>query len=202
MSKKTKKSLKKELSYDSRILYQAYGVLRGRLAWSEEQLTSLTLTDETKIVISACKSDLMPWLNRRRAQLETESHLWGVYPRQDDSIGLHLTLATRTLVAPPQAENHFIISGRIAAPPDGQHISMEIYRNRLPRHRTNQSSEPIPSFYLNVGGTLPMAHVGQIWRLRCVRSGLDLQLYHADHLQTSDMYSPDFAEFHPTIGPV
>jgi hypothetical protein len=199
MAKKTKKSLTGQLTDNPRVLYQAYGVLRGRLIWSEDQLTGLMLIDGTTVAIGGCKPNLMPWLNRHRAQLEPESHLWGVYPRQDDAIGLHLTLATRTLVAPPLAEGNFVISGRIAAPPDGQRISMEIYRNRLPRNRANQSSKPIPSFYLSIGGNLPTAHVGQIWRLSCVRSGRDIELRHADYIQTSDMYSPDFAEFHPTI---
>ncbi len=199
MAKKPKKSLNGQLTDNPRVLYQAYGVLRGQLIWSEAQPTSLLLTDGTTIAISGCKPNLLPWLNRRRTQLEPESHLWGVYPRQDDVIGLHLTLATHPLIAPPLAENHFIISGRIAAPPDGHHIFVEIYRNRLPRNCTNQRSEPIPSFYLNIGGNLPTANVGQIWRLSCVRSGLDIQLRHADYVQTSDLYSPDFVEFHSTI---
>jgi hypothetical protein len=198
MAKKNKKSLNAQLTDNPKVLYQAYGVLRGRVIWAEDQLTSLALTDGTIIAISGCKPDVLPWLSRRRAQLESELHLWGIYPRQDDTNKLHLTLATRTLVAPPLAEDNFIISGRISAPPDGQHISVEIYRNRLPRNHGNLA-EPTPSFYLTIRGNLITAHVGQIWRLHCVRSGLNIQMHQADHLQTSDMYSPDFVAFHPTI---
>ncbi|NJM45744.1 MAG: hypothetical protein HC860_05870 [Alkalinema sp. RU_4_3] len=198
MAKRNKKKLNAQLNDNPQILYQAYGVLRGRLIWTEDNLAGLILTDDTTITISGCKAELMPWLNRRRAQLETESHLWGVYPRQDSMNELHLTLATRTLVAPPLAEDNFIIAGRVSAPPNGQHIFVEICRNRLSRNQANRNSEPT-SFHLTIKGNLLMAHVGQIWRLQCVRSGLNIQMYQADHLQTSDMHSPDFIEFHPTI---
>jgi len=149
------------------LLYQAIGLLQGKLNHLDDGSHQLECSDSTFAVrVKKCK--LRVWLETHPDKREG---IWSVYPRQQNGV---LSVELVSFIRQPWNQvDYFKISGRVVRQdPEGGKIIVSIRQNNVPPGKSSR----FESFKLELLGHVPGKVGGEIWQFDCVRSGHQLEI--------------------------
>ncbi len=160
------------------LLYQALGIVTGRLQYIPGLPCSLLFEDGRRLRISDLKGKVKAWLENCPEVLETPRS-WGIYPRTDrDGVLTHAGLhAWRNQICPTR----FKIVGDLAYQAPGT-VTMRICRNVPPPEGKERHLAWKP-FFLTLRGELPNANLREGWQMHGEIEGEQIRITVAEKLK-------------------